>query len=332
MPFKVLIITDHTNHSSENSLYALANAMLKHHKTDELYVASKGNFVNNRFFQCEVKTMFATKVASEIAFDKVLNPLALKLVPIDVDEYDLVWLRMPPPLSHDLLKFIKKIFCDAIIINDPMGIYETGSKEFLLYFPEVCAPMDICSNKSDILKCREHHPVVLKPFREYGGKGIVKIDADKVSVGNEQMELETFLNRLPANKPLEYLAVKYLKNVTQGDKRIVVVNGNILGASLRKPAEGSWMCNASMGGTSHYAQVEPEEYQIIETINPLLRKKGIAMYGVDTLVDDNGKRVLSEINTTSIGGIKQIAQLNERPAVEQTIDFIWEYFMERLRS
>ena len=114
--------------------------------------------------------------------------------------------------------------------------------------------------------------------------------------------------------------MKYLKNVKQGDKRIVVVNGEILGASLRLPAENSWLCNVAMGGSSNVAQVEKEEEEIIQLINPTLSDKGIVMYGVDTLVSDDGKRVLSEINTTSIGGLPQIAAMNNLPLVEQAID------------
>ena len=329
MAFKVLILTDHTNHSSENSLYALATAMSAHEMTSELYIASQGNFINSGFFKREVKTLFATKVSGELVFNEKLNPLFKNETVVDVDQFDLVWLRMPPPLSLEFLSFVKKVFYDAVIINNPMGIYETGSKAFLLNFSEVCPPMQVCNSVTDILKFRERYPIVLKPFRAYGGQGIVKIDGNTVSMGKNKMDFEEFIRSLPEDKPIDYLGVKYLKNVSQGDKRIVVVNGRILGASLRIPAKGSWMCNASMGGTSHVTKVEPEEFHIIEAINPLLSEKGIVMYGVDTLVDDNGERVLSEINTTSIGGIKQIARLNARPSIEQTIDLIWHYFTEK---
>jgi len=129
--------------------------------------------------------------------------------------------------------------------------------------------------------------------------------------------------------PIDYLAVKFLENVKQGDKRIVVVNGEILGASLRLPAENSWLCNVAMGGSSNMAEVESEEEEIIRLINPTLSDMGIVMYGVDTLVGDDGKRVLSEINTTSIGGLPQIAAMRNEPLVERAIDLIWEYYNEK---
>ena len=81
-----------------------------------------------------------------------------------------------------------------------------------------------------------------------------------------------------------------------------------------------------MGGSSNRTEVEPEEEAIIKLINPILTQRGIVMYGVDTLVGDDGKRVLSEINTTSIGGLPQIAAMQQEPLVEKAIDLIWKYF------
>ena len=126
--------------------------------------------------------------------------------------------------------------------------------------------------------------------------------------------------------------VKYLKNVTQGDKRIIVVNGKIMGASLRLPPEGSWICNASMGGSSYAAEVDKDEENIISVINPVLSKMGIVMYGIDTLVNDERRRVLSEINTTSIGGLPQIAGFRKKPVVEEAIDLIWKYFLKHTEN
>jgi len=83
-----------------------------------------------------------------------------------------------------------------------------------------------------------------------------------------------------------------------------------------------------MGGSSNLAEVEAEERRIVEAINPILSKMGIVMYGLDTLVGDDGKRVLSEINTTSIGGLPQIAALKKLPLVEEAIDLIWSYFLK----
>ena len=129
---------------------------------------------------------------------------------------------------------------------------------------------------------------------------------------------------------IEYLGVKYLKNVSEGDKRIVVVNGKIIGASLRLPANGSWLCNVAQGGRSVSAEVTEAERKIVERVNVFLSRMGIAMYGVDTLVDDDGRRVLSELNTTSIGGVPQIARQTGLPLVDETVDQIIEFIKEKI--
>ena len=328
--YKVLILTDHKNHSAENSLYELSVKMLDHQWTESIDIASRANVKNNGFFSSVNPKLFATSTTKDFMFSKEDHPLSTNYSEVNLDRYDLIWLRMPPPLHVDFLNFIDTVFPNAVIINDPKSIFETGSKKFLLNFPSVCAPMKICETLDDIIAFSSMFPIVLKPFNEYGGRGILKINEDKVSSGNDELSFDDFSKAYKQN-PINYLAVKYLKNVKQGDKRIVVVNGEILGASLRLPAEDSWLCNVSMGGTSNYTEVEPEEEEMIKLINPTLTKKGIVMYGVDTLVGDDGKRVLSEINTTSIGGLPQIAAMKNEPLVEKAIDLIWDYYQNKIK-
>ena len=332
MKHKVLILTDHKNHSSENSLYDLSIKMFAHPQTENIMIASRANDLNDDFFNTVSNAkLFATKITKDFSYQEVDHPLSKGLTEVQASDFDLVWLRMPPPLSENFLHFITTTFSNALVINKPEGIFKTGSKEFLLNYPDVCPPMKICKSAEDIIAFKTLHPIVLKPFREYGGKGIVKVNGNEVSKGNDKISLEDFIEEYKKN-PIEYLAVKYLKNVDQGDKRIIVVNGEILGVSLRLPPKDSWICNVSMGGTSNKSEVEPEEIEIIKQINPSLKELGIVMYGVDTLVDDDGKRVLSEINSTSIGGLPQAAKFQNEPLVERAIDLIWEYFNEQISN
>ena len=329
---KVLILTDHKNHSAENSLYELALQMLLHEQTLSVDIASRVTANNSKFFDYMDNTLlFATAIDESFAFRAEDHPLSKNFREVDISTYDLVWLRLPPPLSEAALNFYGKVFSEAIVINEPRSIHETGSKEFLINFPSVSPPMKICRYLEDIMAFKDLFPIVLKPFNEYGGKGILKIKDGVVSSGNQNISFEIFSDNYQ-QKPIDYLAVKYLKNVDQGDKRIVVVNGEILGASLRLPAEDSWLCNVAMGGTSHIAKVETREEEIIRLINPTLSEKGIVMYGVDTLVGDDGQRVLSEINTTSIGGLPQIAKMNNLPLVEKAIDLIWAYYNDKMNE
>lgn len=322
---KVLVLTDHTNHSSENSMYSLLLSMRKHPRCEQIDVATRANTLNDSFFKKYTSTeLLVSKVEEDFAFSPEGKSYQNDLQRKNVAGYDAVWLRMPPPLSKPFLIFLKHKFPNQIFINDPDGIYETGSKEFLFNFPEVCAPMKICKSEEDILEFSQQFPIVLKPFRDYGGRGIVRIDGEKVWEGKNEILLDDFFQKLK-NTKIEYLGVKFLKNVSQGDKRIVVVNGKTIGASLRLPPKDSWICNVSMGGSSTFAEAEADEIKIVNRINPTLEKLGIVMYGVDTLVGDDGKRILSEINTTSIGGIPQMEKQQGKPLIKATTDQIWNF-------
>jgi len=323
--FKILVLTDHTNHSAENSLYALLKITHLHPMCQYVDVATRGNSSNDFFFREHIpKELFVSKVDENFEFSKDGFFLNKNLKRKDVASYDVIWLRMPPPLSVDFLNFLSETFPNQLIINSPEGILETGSKRFLLNFPTVTPPMQVCNSVADIMDFKKSFPIVLKPFREYGGKGIVRIDGEKVWSANQEMTFDDFVKTLDTDN-IEYLGVQYLKNVSQGDKRIVIVNGEIMGASLRLPPKDSWICNVAMGGSSNPSEVDDDEREIIHHIHPLLSKMGIVMYGVDTLVGNEGKRILSEINTTSIGGLPQIAKQVKQPLVEKAIDLIFKY-------
>lgn len=327
---KVLVLTDHTHHSAENSLYALVRAMRAHARCAQLDVATRGAGQNAAFFQGQSGTSIDVyRTSADFQYDAQGRSLTTHLERVATDTYDMVWLRLPPPLSSDFLRFVARVFARKVVINDPEGIHTSGSKAFMLRFQELCAPMQRCDTIAAIEQFKARFPIVLKPYRAYGGQGLVRIDGDRVWRGNEATTWAQFKESLATRESLGYLGVKYLEHVDQGDKRIVVVNGRIMGASLRLPASDSWLCNVAMGGTSNPAEVDDDERHIVATIDPILRQLGIVMYGVDTLMGDDGRRVLSEINTTSIGGLPQIAALRNEPLVQEATDLIWQYALDR---
>src|SRR5690606_35071471 len=111
-----------------------------------------------------------------------------------------------------------------------------------------------------------------------------------------------------------------------GDKRIVVVNGRIVGASLRKPAEGSWLCNVSLGGSSEASHPDEREKTIAARVHDALAPLGIGIFGMDTLVDDQGQRVLSEINTLSVGGVGPMERQHSLPISDYVADELIKYY------
>jgi glutathione synthase len=184
----------------------------------------------------------------------------------------------------------------------------------------------LCHSIEEILDFAAKFPIVLKPLKEYGGKGLLKINGAELNDGALNFDTKTYLQQQKKYIETEgYLAMKFLKNVSKGDKRILVVNGKILAASLRLPAENSWLCNVAQGGTSVASEVDADEIKMIETITPKLLEAGILIFGADTLVNDDGKRILSEVNTLSIGGFPQAEKQTGKPILQLTIDEIINY-------
>jgi len=329
--YRFLVLTDHRTHSQENSLYPLVAMLATHPACAEVRVASRGIFRNDPFFNGQAGApIWATSAGPGFLFEPG-GVFFEKGDPLTVPDFDVVLLRLARPLSDFFLHFLSYSFPETLFINDPIGIARTGNKSFLLEFPDLCPPMRLCHSPEEALAFASAHPIVMKPLKEYGGKGIFRITGREVQTGRESLPAPEFLESIRA--PLEkegYLAMKYLKNVNRGDKRILVVNGKILASALRLPARDSWLCNVAQGGYSVAAVANPNERKIIQRLIPVLREQGVVIFGADTLSNDRGKRVLSEINTLSIGGFPQAQEQTGRPILKQTIRLLMQYIDERL--
>lgn len=330
--YKILILTDHLTHTKENSFYALTNELQKHSLVDQLDIASRGNTANHDFFYAlnsyELNVASPTK---KIKFKQSGKQFTKHTQTRSLVDYDFIFLRLPRPIPLGFFHFLGRFFDEKHIINRPSGIAETSNKSFLLQVQHLCPPIKLCRTMTDIQQFQQQFPIVLKPLEDYGGKGIVKVQDDFIYHGKEMQALFTYEQEL--QKQFDrggYLAMRFMKNVGQGDKRVLVVNGNIIGASLRLPPKDSWICNAAQGGSSHQAIADEQEQWIAEELHKILAPKGIGIFGMDTLVDDNGKRILSEVNTLSIGGIKQIQKQSKTPIVKRTADELMQFAIQQL--
>lgn len=325
--YRVLVLTDHRGHSAENSIYAMLRQMRTHSRCAEIDIASRAWVGNDPFFEAQNGgQLHVAAVTQDFAYTEEGDYLSQRLRAVDPRDYDLIFLRLPRPISDEFLLWLAGLLEGKAIVNHPRGIVETSTKQFLLNFPEVCPQMQLCHSTTDVLDFAAKFPIVMKPLREYGGRGLLKIDGNTLDDGTTLHDTATYLREIEDILQTDgMLAMKFLKNVNQGDKRILVAGGQIMAASLRLPPPDSWLCNVAQGGTSVPASPTPEEEAIVAKINPRLQQAGILIYGADTLVDDNGQRVLSEINTLSIGGFPQAEQQTGRPVIQPTIDKIFEY-------
>lgn len=325
--YRILCLTDHDKHSKENSLYDILSAMSQHVRCEQLVVASRSAKLNSPFYeQADFSKIHGLMVDSEFNFENAKMDLHEKIIEFNPIDFDVIFLRLPRPVTDDFLKSLELNFSGKCFVNKPSGIITCSSKSVLLNFPDVCPPIKLCYSVQEIIEFSYQYDAVLKPLREYGGKGIVRIKDNVINDGNRDWDVLEYLKNIePTIIKDGFLIMKYLENVSQGDKRLIVIGGEILAASLRMPSNDSWLCNVAMGGTSVASQPDDKELEIIERINPYLNKKGILIYGADTLVDDKGQRTLSEINALSIGGFPQAEKQTGKPIIKMTIDKIIDY-------
>ncbi len=330
--YRILVLTDHSGHSDQNSIYAILSQLMGHPRCHSIDIASRGLKENDLFFNgMQRSALFVHKVTPDFKYSESDKYYKSDLKKIKHSDYDIVLMRLPRPISDDFLYWVEEVFSHAVMINKPKGIIHTSNKKYLLNFPDICPDTRLCHSVDDVNEELCNYPIVLKPLREYGGRGLLKIDGATLDDGINQYNTELYLEKIKDQLKEEgMLSMRYLKNVSKGDKRILVVGGEILASSLRLPREGSWICNVAQGGKSVSSEVTSNEVEIIKKINPHLKKQGILIYGVDTLLDDNGDRILSEINTLSIGGFPQAEFQTGKPIIHSLINKIIDHTDEQI--
>ncbi|MBR9922220.1 MAG: glutathione synthetase [Bacteroidetes bacterium] len=326
--WKILVLTDHSTHNPNNSVYELCNALNRDNRVAQVVLASKGHPENKSFFEEHVSTLLkGVEVTKSIDFDWGQEKLSDPDIPSwDAHAFNFIWLRLPRPIPEGFFDYLETALGDKIILNRPSGINESSPKSFLLRVQEICPPIKHCENLEDIKAFQQHFPIVLKPLEDYGGRGILRVESGKVLLKEAKIPLDEFASNLEDQfNRGGYLAMKFLKNVHLGDKRVVVVNGEVIGGILRVPPKGSWLCNASQGGQAQVVEVDPEEYQMAKLLHSKLAPLGVAIFGMDTLVNDDGKRVLSEVNTLSIGGIDPLGRMSGIPASDKVVQNMLDF-------
>lgn len=329
MKFNMLVVTDHTTHSSANSLYELVSALHKDKRNENVFVCTRGFPQNHDFFAGKINApVYATPVLALFSLDLMDSLLLQKTNLIDLQKIDVVLIRMPQPLDPAFLHSLTSIVPPERIINKPEGTIETSSKEFLMQVPHLCPSPQMCYSLEQAIEMTNDYEIVLKPLYSYGGRGIVRLSKNYFWTNIARFKLQEVFQLLPPEY-FPMLAMRYLSNVSFGDKRTIVVNREIVGSALRIPPPDSWICNVAQGGQALMAQPDQEELKIENELTPMLFDKGVIIYGFDTLVDDNGLRVLSEINTLSIGGLWPLEEMSGLPILQRTASLLWDYVVSK---
>ncbi|MGH8909263.1 MAG: hypothetical protein ACRD0K_22910 [Egibacteraceae bacterium] len=220
-----------------------------------------------------------------------------------------ILLRLDRPVSDEFLLALEAASEGIPTVNSPRGIVECGSKLFLLDFPELCPGISIVRSIDDVWSRSGGRSIVLKPMRGYGGAGILRVgnggwvdDGDSVFKGSAGRAL--LASSIKASGG-EMMAMDYMTRISEGDKRVLLVEGKPVAAVLRLPRESGWICNLNRGGRARPTEIEEGDREIAEVVGRRLVARGVIIAGIDTLTDDDGGRVLSEINCLNVGGFVQ---------------------------
>jgi len=217
---------------------------------------------------------------------------------VDLSTMDVVLLRQDPPFDLAYVTtthLLERIHPKTLVVNDPREVRNAPEKLFVTAFKALMPPTLITSDAAEIRSFRaEHQDIILKPLYGNGGAGVFRVTPGDENLG-ALLEMFAQFYREPI------MVQRYLPEVRQGDKRIILVNGEYAGMINRIPAEGEARSNMHVGGKPMPAEPSARDLEICRAIGPELKARGLIFAGIDVIGD-----WLTEINVTSPTGIQEV--------------------------
>lgn len=237
----------------------------------------------------------------------------------DLRAFDVVWLRQDPPFDMAYVTsthLLDRIHPDTLVVNDPFWVRNSPEKLMVLDFPDLTPPTMIARDVRAIRDFRARHgEIILKPLYGNGGAGVFHLPQADANL-SALLELFGGINREPV------IVQKYLPAVVKGDKRVILVDGEPVGAINRVPAEGEARSNMHVGGRPEKVGLTDREREICARIGSVLREKGQIFVGIDVI-----DGWLTEINVTSPTGLQELERFDGVNGAE----LIWQA-IERRRA
>lgn len=229
-------------------------------------------------------------------------------------DVDVILMRQDPPfhMGYITAAHLLELVADkTLVVNDPAGVRSSPEKILPLMFPDLQPPTLITRDVKRVQDFRaQHGEIVLKPLHGHGGAGVLKI-------GREDGNLEAVVDLFNKMVPEPFIAQAFLPAVSEGDKRIVLVDGEPVGAINRKPPSGAIRSNLVVGGTAEATELSAREREICARIGPELKKRGLIFVGIDVIGG-----MMTEINVTSPTGARALKRLSGVDAVALMWDVI----------
>lgn len=219
----------------------------------------------------------------------------------DLSDMDVVLMRQDPPFDMAYVAathMLEKIHPKTLVVNDPASVRNAPEKLFVTEFPDLMPETLITRDRAAIDAFRaEHGDIVMKPLFGHGGAAVFRITADDLNYGS-------LYDFFAATFREPWVIQRFLPEVSKGDKRILLVDGEFAGAVNRVPQEGDLRSNMVRGGAAREADLTPREREICARLGPALREKGLILVGIDVI-----DGYLTEINVTAPTGIRAVARL-----------------------
>jgi glutathione synthase len=247
---------------------------------------------------------------------KATPPIALAAQEdISLHDVDAIFVRTDPPFDDNYLwcsLLLDRVKADTLVLNDPHGLRQANEKLYACYFPELMPETIVTSHKQRIkdFVTRVGGHAVIKPLGGRGGEGVLVLKNGDPNI-NPIIEATTLEGKRPA------MVQVFLPEVKIGDKRILLLDGEPLGAVLRVPSKEEVRSNLRVGGTAVKAELDDADKKIIRTLAPRLRQDGLYFVGIDVI---GGK--LTEVNVTSPTGIQSMERLDKLPLSERVIEWV----------
>jgi glutathione synthase len=221
---------------------------------------------------------------------------------LDLAAMDVILMRQDPPFDMAYITathLLEHVRDTVLVVNDPVSVRNAPEKLVATRFPGVMPPTLITSDRDEIVAFRaQHGDIILKPLFGSGGAGVFRLSPADENL-NALLEMFTLFYREPI------MVQRYLPAVRQGDKRIVLIDGEPVGAVNRIPAAGEARANLHVGGRAVKAALTAREREICAAIGPTLKEQGLIFVGIDVIGEH-----LTEINVTSPTGLQEINRLD----------------------
>jgi glutathione synthase len=233
---------------------------------------------------------------------------------VDLAAMDVVLMRQDPPFDMAYITathILEHIHPDTLVVNDPVSVRNAPEKLFVTHFPDLMPPTLITSSIAEIKAFRdEHQDIIVKPLFGAGGAGVFHLKPGDENLGS-LVEMFTQISREPL------IVQRYLPEVRQGDKRVILIDGRGAGALMRVPQAGEARSNLHVGGTAMKVAMTRRDHEICEAIGPTLKEQGLVFVGIDVIGD-----YLTEINVTSPTGIQEVSRFDGTNLASQIWDAI----------